>query len=501
MDYNWIIWLLVGIICLLVVVRVILIKFASTIPNFGDQEPYLIDNEMNYHSSKQWNNYQKKCKKLSAACKQSDIRMYKRNSNTYRDKEILSSNRLNFNPLRNVLCINIGNNSYADVEGSTTFDTFVTQLLQYGYIPTVIPELKSITVGGAIVGVGVESGSFKYGLVHESMIECDVLLSNGTIITCNNNKNNIYSDLFKGIPNSLGSLGYLLRIRMKIIKCKKYVYLRNIPCKNYDILATKICEEAETNKMIDFIDGIAYPNGTGRIITGQMMDNMDTLSIDKYAIYHKYIQNDKNMLIPIDKYIWRWDSDLFWCLQYEPILNNKYIRWYLSDTIMRSDVLRYFHKLIFGRDIIVQTKEQIDMGNNMYIQDIIVPKDYVLEWINFHFKEILYLNKTSNIQHPLWLCPTKGNTNDYSLIKVNEESINVNFGFWSTVKWDKNMVVDKFVENNLNKYKAFKWLYSVVMFKKDEFYKIYNGEEYFKLKKKYDKQHKIRGFYEKCTQK
>eukprot|EP00483_Globobulimina_turgida_P002926 UN02931 len=243
--------------------------------------------------------------------------MYKRNTNTYRSKEINKKNRLNFNTLKNVICINIDEN-YADVEGSITFDTFAYQLLKYGYIPTVVPELKSITVGGAIVGGGIESSSFKYGLVHESMIECDVLLANGNMITCNNNPSNKYSDLFKAIPNSLGSLGYILRVRMKIIKCKKYVALTNISCKDYITLADRICSEAASNKTIDFIEGIAYWNGTGRILMGTMINSIPiNKTLDKYTVFHKYI-NDGNAqinIMPINEYLWRWDSDLFWCLQ------------------------------------------------------------------------------------------------------------------------------------------------------------------------------------------
>src|SRR5690606_38173515 len=45
----------------------------------------------------------------------------------------------------------------ADVEGLATYSTVVTACLERGLLPLVAPELKHITVGGATVGIGIES--------------------------------------------------------------------------------------------------------------------------------------------------------------------------------------------------------------------------------------------------------------------------------------------------------------------------------------------------------
>ena len=36
-------------------------------------------------------------------------------------------------------------------------------------MPAVVPQLKSITLGGAVAGVGIEATSFRYGLVHDTI--------------------------------------------------------------------------------------------------------------------------------------------------------------------------------------------------------------------------------------------------------------------------------------------------------------------------------------------
>jgi len=45
----------------------------------------------------------------------------------------------------------------ADVQGMTTYETLVDTTLAYGFMPLVVPQLKTITLGGAVAGLGIES--------------------------------------------------------------------------------------------------------------------------------------------------------------------------------------------------------------------------------------------------------------------------------------------------------------------------------------------------------
>ena len=45
------------------------------------------------------------------------------------------------------------------------------------------PELKTITLGGAITGLGIESSSFRNGMPHESVLEMDILTGDGRVVT------------------------------------------------------------------------------------------------------------------------------------------------------------------------------------------------------------------------------------------------------------------------------------------------------------------------------
>src|SRR5690606_29264390 len=110
-----------------------------------------------------------------------------------------------------------------DVEGLATFETVASYALARGFVPRVVPELKHITVGGATVGIGIESTCFRSGFVHDGVLEADVLLPSGRIVTAS--PSNEHADLFAALPNSYGTLGYILRARLALEPAKRYVHL------------------------------------------------------------------------------------------------------------------------------------------------------------------------------------------------------------------------------------------------------------------------------------
>ena len=66
-----------------------------------------------------------------------------------------------------------------------TYEDLTAACLRHGVMPAVVPQLKTITLGGALAGVGIESSSsHRYGLVHDTVLELDVLLGDGRVVTC-----------------------------------------------------------------------------------------------------------------------------------------------------------------------------------------------------------------------------------------------------------------------------------------------------------------------------
>src|ERR1700692_1380973 len=111
------------------------------------------------------------------------IGLRKTTSNLFRRREQGVKHRLNVHSFDHVLQIDLDGMT-ADVEAMTTYGSLVDETLRYGLLPAVVPQLKTITAGGALSGLGIESSSFKYGLVHETVQEMEILTGQGSLVPC-----------------------------------------------------------------------------------------------------------------------------------------------------------------------------------------------------------------------------------------------------------------------------------------------------------------------------
>ena len=133
----------------------------------------------------------------------------KETSNLFRDRAGPQRRRLDVRDFREVLRVDPAA-GIVEAEGMASYEELVADCLPRGVMPAVVPQLKTITLGGAVAGVGIEASSHRYGLVHESALELEVLTGDGQIVVCR--PDNEHADLFYALPNSYGTLGYALRV-------------------------------------------------------------------------------------------------------------------------------------------------------------------------------------------------------------------------------------------------------------------------------------------------
>src|SRR5512145_2680166 len=152
------------------------------------------------------------------------VALAKDTSNLFRDREAGTRRRLDVRGFNQVLRISDG---WVEAEGMVPYEDMTRECLARGVMPAVVPQLKTITLGGAVAGVGIESSSHRHGLVHDTMLELDVLLGDGRVVSCT--RDNEHADLFFGFPNSYGTLGYALRVNAKTIPVKSYVQRTHEP--------------------------------------------------------------------------------------------------------------------------------------------------------------------------------------------------------------------------------------------------------------------------------
>src|SRR5438270_4822404 len=195
---------------------------------------------------------------LLAAPKDAPVRLRKRTSNLFRPRDRAAS-PLDADCFSGVLSVDVERRT-ADVGGMTTYEDLVDATLPHGLMPLVVPQLKTITLGGAVTGLGIESSSFRNGCPHESVLEMDVLTGAGEVVTAR--PDNEHRDLFFGFPNSYGSLGYALRIRIELEPVRPFVHVVHERFDNADKLTdrlTQLCADgAVSAERPDFLDGTAF---------------------------------------------------------------------------------------------------------------------------------------------------------------------------------------------------------------------------------------------------
>jgi len=433
---------------------------------------------------------QKLTQELLNAEKEGAVALGKNTSNLFRHRKQTNTKKIDVRHFNNVISID-KENLIVEVEGMTTYERLVDETLKYGLMPTVVPQLKSITIGGAFTGLGIESSSFKYGLVHETVSEIEVLLSDSRVVVCT--RDNEYKDLFFGFPNSYGTLGYVLKLKARLVPVKKYVKIRHLKYNNsdryfYDI--EKFCNE----KKMDFVDGTIFNEKEMCITSGEFTDNAPFVSkYDFLGIYYKSIKIKKEDFLTVRDYIWRWDTDWFWCSKHF-FAQNKLLRLLIGRKRLNSITYSKIRRVIGGHPFVGKLMQAIKRTESV-IQDVEIPINNSSSFINFFHKEI-------GIK-PVWVCPTTlydKNVN-YDLYLMKAGTLYINFGFWDTVKSNKEEgYYNRKIERKVSELGGKKSLYSASYYSKEEFWSLYNKEGYDRLKSKYDSQNVFRGLYEKCVE-
>lgn len=214
----------------------------------------------------------RKCEALqvalgAAAASGRYVGLRKSTSNLFRKRGDSGKSLLDVRNFNHVLRVDAGR-ELADVEGMATYETLVAETLRQGLLPAVVPQLKTITVGGAVSGLGIESSSFRYGLVHETVEEMDVLLGDGRIVRCSRDENR---DLFFGFPNSYGTLGYALRVAIRLVPTRRYVHVTHSsftdPARYFAHIAA-LCNRAS----LQYVDGTVFNAAEMYITAGEARD-------------------------------------------------------------------------------------------------------------------------------------------------------------------------------------------------------------------------------------
>ncbi len=372
----------------------------------------------------------------------------------------------------------------ADVEGMITYEELVDQTLRHGLLPTVVPQLKTITVGGAVSGLGIESSSVRLGRAHETGQAMEIRRGDGRVILCSRGEN---QDLFYGFPNSYGTLGYVLRLKIKLIPAKRYVHLTHTRFSEPNGYFTQIAELGE-HKGVDFLDGTVFGKDEMYVTAGEFSEVAPSTSDYTYmGIYYRSIPQKKEDWLTTRAYIWRWDTDWFWCSKQFGV-QNPAVRFLVTKCALNSRTYQRIMRL--SRRVWPESN-----ATESVIQDADIPIENAVDFFDFLLAEIGIT--------PVWVCPFKSYDRGatYSLYALDPEKLYINFGFWGTIGAShEDGYFNKKVERKVLELNGKKGLYSTVYYDEETFWGLYNKRSYDELKRKYDANGVFPDLYAKCAE-
>ena len=443
---------------------------------------------------------------LTHAPENAPIRLAKKTSNLFRDRAATRANGLDVSSFSSVFEVNPVNRT-AEVGGMTTYEDLVAATLPYGLMPLCVPQLRTITLGGAVTGLGIESASFRNGTPHESVLEMDILTGTGDVITVSGHENDPHRDLFFTFPNSYGSLGYALRLKIELEPTKPFVHITHLRFESAAALTVALKDLSASamfnESPINFLDGTVFSPTEHYLTVGTMVGALpagkNTSDYTGMSIYYRSIQSLAEDYLTIHDYLWRWDTDWFWCSRAFGA-QHRIVRSLWPKSRLRSDV--YWKIIAINRKL--KLAEKLDTlkrkpPREPIVQDIEIPVDRLPEFLDFFHSQI-------GIE-PIWLCPLQQRDPEvrWPLYEFDPDRLYVNVGFWSTVplingETPEQGVKNREIEHEVTKMEGRKSLYSTAFYNKDEFWSIYGGQDYEQIKKKYDPQGRFLGLYEKVVE-
>jgi FAD/FMN-containing dehydrogenase len=428
----------------------------------------------------------------------SAVRLAKPTSNLFRARAKRDAPGLDTSGLTNVISVDPDART-ADVAGMCTYEDLVAATLPFGLSPLVVPQLKTITLGGAVTGLGIESASFRNGLPHESVLEMDILTGAGELLTASPQQ---HPDLYRAFPNSYGTLGYSTRLRIELEQIKPFVALRHVRFNSLTDLVAAMDRIIDTGGFdgvpVDYLDGVVFGADEGYLCVGVRTATPGPVSdYTGRNIYYRSIQHGagvKEDRLTTHDYVWRWDTDWFWCSRSFGAQNPRVRRWW-PRRYRRSSI--YWKLVAFDHRFGIADRIEKRNGRpprERVVQDIEVPIERTSEFLEWFLDAVPIT--------PIWLCPLRLRDQDnWPLYPIRPGSTYVNVGFWSSVPMaGSDGATNRLIEAKVGSLDGHKSLYSDSFYSRDEFDELYGGETYKTVKKIYDPDSRLLDLYAKAVQ-
>lgn len=372
------------------------------------------------------------------------------------------------------------------VEPMVNMGQLTASLNPRGWTLAIVPELDDLTVGGLIMGFGVESSSHRYGLFQYICESFDIITPDGQLRHCSEQEN---QDLFYSIPWSHGTLGFLVAAELRIIPAGKYVELQYEPVHSRTVLLEKFESASRIENDVVFVEALTFSKDEAVLMTGRLVDKPSgTGSVNHIGRWYKpwfythvrsFLKRGRGIeYIPLRQYYHRHTRSYFWEMrEIIPFGNKAWFRWMLGWAMPPH--IQLLKKLQTGT--IQQLREKRHV-----VQDMLIPMTHLenaLEYIEDRYQ-----------LHPLWLCPMKvyGNPAGQGFIHPfrdksgQSDDLFVDIGLYGTPLrkgFDGNSEL-RALEEFVIDHSGYQALYAKTLMTEEQFRQMFDHSHYDRLREK-----------------
>ena len=360
-------------------------------------------------------------------------------------------------------------------ESGVMFVDLVAATLRYGLVPIVVPELKTITIGGAVSGCSIESMSFRYGGFHDTCFEYEVITARGAVLTCTPENQN--SLVFQMMHGSFGTLGILSKLKFQLVPATPFVKVEYEKYTSFADYRAAIWRHYQAGDL-DFMDGIIHSPGEYVLSVGRFVDSAPyTSSYDWMKIYYLSTHTRTEDYLATDDYLFRYDRGV----------TNPHPKSFLGRLLFgklwsSGRALRAADKLHF---LFNDEKPTITL-------DVFVPLSKVEEFLIWYERELGHF--------PLWCVPYK-RVHDYEWINDElyahlDDEMFLDLAIYG-MKQTGDVNYHKLIEDKLRELGGIKTLIAHNYYTEAEFWETWNKPNYDRVKAITDPDNLFRDLYTK----
>ena len=293
--------------------------------------------------------------------------------------------RIDASALSNLLEID-ADNARCIAEPGLPFEELVKATVPLGLLPAVVPELKGITIGGAVAGCSVESMSYKVGGFHDTCESYELIDGRGEIVELSRESDGF---AFEMIHGSYGTLGVLSKLAFELVPAQPFVHMTYVHYESSETFFEDLFRHCESGEH-DFIDAIAHSPSHFVMCQGDIEASAPYTSdyTRTHAFYRSTERLEQDHLTTFD-YCFRYDTDAHWLTKTAPPLQWRWVRYLLGPAMLGStNLIKWSGRLA----PILRMKKRPEL-----VSDVFIPARRFLDFAKTYEQDFGF--------YPLWIVP------------------------------------------------------------------------------------------------